>query len=167
MTTNTPLTNSMAAASGDFLLGGDLRVNRLGFGAMRLPSGTFWGPPRDPATGRAVLRRAVELGVNHIDTAAFYGTEGLHANDLIRETLAPYAADLVIATKVGPLRDSSGRISGQAGPDGLRALVEENLQPSASSGSTWSTCGSAGWARRRTSRWPSGSRRWRPCARRA
>jgi pyridoxine 4-dehydrogenase len=66
------MTNTTAAASGDFLLGGDLRVNRMGFGAMRLPVGTFGGPVRDPRTGIAVLRRAVELGVNHIDTAGFY-----------------------------------------------------------------------------------------------
>lgn len=121
-------TNSTAAASGDFLLGGDLRVNRMGFGAMRLPFGPFGGPPRDPRTGVAVLRRAVDLGVNHIDTAAFYELGDVNANRLIREALHPYGDVLVIATKVGPLRGSDGSLSGQSGPDGLRGLVEENLR---------------------------------------
>lgn len=121
-------TNGTAAASGDFLLGGDLRVNRMGFGAMRLPFGPLDGPPRDPRTGIAVLRRAVELGVNHIDTAAFYERGDVSANRLIREALHPYADGLVIATKVGPLRGADGLPTGQSGPDGLRALVEENLQ---------------------------------------
>jgi aryl-alcohol dehydrogenase-like predicted oxidoreductase len=121
-------TNTTAAASGEFLLGGDLRVNRLGFGAMRLPVGTFDGPTRDPETGIAVLRRAVELGVNHIDTAGFYGRDDVHAHELIREALSPYADDLVIATKVGPLRGPDGIPSGQATPDQLRGLVEEDLR---------------------------------------
>jgi pyridoxine 4-dehydrogenase len=120
-------TTTTAAASGDFSLGGDLRVNRLGFGAMRLPFGSLDGPPRDPATGVAVLRRAVELGVNHIDTAAFYERGDVSANRLIREALHPYAENLVIATKVGPLRGPDGLPSGQATPDQLRGLVEENL----------------------------------------
>jgi aryl-alcohol dehydrogenase-like predicted oxidoreductase len=123
------MTNDItAAAGGDFALGGDLRVNRLGFGAMRLPAGTFAGPPRDPGTGIAVLRRAVELGVNHIDTAGFYARGGVEANDLIRRALAPYDENLVIATKVGPLRGADGRPSGQSGPEGLRALVEADLR---------------------------------------
>lgn len=112
-----------------FRLGGDLEVHRLGFGTMRLPSrqGMF-GPARDPETGRAVLRRAVELGVDHIDTADFYfsGDGGVRANDLIREALHPYPANLVIATKVGPLPGPDGL--GHAGPGDLRGLVEANLK---------------------------------------
>ncbi|WP_182907381.1 aldo/keto reductase [Microbispora sp. H13382] len=114
-----------AAADGDFFLGGDLRVNRLGFGAMRLALG---GSARSPEAGVAVLRRAVELGVNHIDTAGFYGFGDLHAHELIREALSPYPDDLVIATKVGPLFAGDMSPAGQAGPDRLRALVEDDLR---------------------------------------
>ncbi|MGW8669081.1 oxidoreductase [Streptomyces niveus] len=111
-----------------FSLGGDLTINRLGFGAMRLATGTFDGPTRPSATGIAVLRRAVELGVNHIDTAGFYGRGGVRANEQIRTALAPYPADLVIATKVGPLPGPDGVPSGQATPDQLRGLVEADLR---------------------------------------
>ncbi|MFD4778707.1 oxidoreductase [Streptomyces sp. NPDC058427] len=110
-----------------FALGGDLPVNRLGFGAMRLPMSTFDGPARTPENGIAVLRRAVELGVNHIDTAAFYARGDVRANELIREALTPYPEDLVIATKVGPLRGADGMPSDQATPDQLRGLVEADL----------------------------------------
>ncbi|MDX3586823.1 aldo/keto reductase [Streptomyces europaeiscabiei] len=112
-----------------FRLGGDLPLNRLGFGAMRLPTNTFHGPARDPETGRAVLRRAVELGVDHIDTAAFYvsGDGTVSANALIREALHPYPAGLVIATKVGPLRTPDGGLAATTDPADLRPLVEENL----------------------------------------
>jgi aryl-alcohol dehydrogenase-like predicted oxidoreductase len=109
-------------------LGGDLPVNRLGFGAMRLVTGTFNGPTRDPATGVKVLERAVELGVNHIDTAGFYGRGGVRANDMIRTALSPYRDDLVIATKVGPMRGPDGIPSGQATAAQLRGLVETDLQ---------------------------------------
>ncbi|MCX4760089.1 aldo/keto reductase [Streptomyces sp. NBC_01275] len=115
--------------SNEFRLGGDLAVNRLGFGAMRLPSQEgMGGPARDPETGRAVLRRAVELGVNHIDTADFYVSAGVavRANTLIREALHPYASDLVIATKVGPITRPDG--FHQASPADMRGLVEANLQ---------------------------------------
>lgn len=111
-----------------FPLGGDLTINRLGFGAMRLAAGAFTGPPRDPETGVAVLRRAVELGVDHIDTAGFYGRGTVRANELIRTALAPYRDGSVIATKVGPLRDAAGVPSGEATPDQLRGLVEEDLR---------------------------------------
>ncbi|MGW6508053.1 oxidoreductase [Streptomyces niveus] len=111
-----------------FSLGGDLTINRLGFGAMRLATGTFDGPTRPSATGIAVLRRAVELGVNHIDTAGFYGRGGVRANEQIRTALAPYPPDLVIATKVGPLPGPDGVPSGQATPDQLRGLVETDLR---------------------------------------
>ncbi|KQX50078.1 MULTISPECIES: oxidoreductase [unclassified Streptomyces] len=114
--------------SNTFSLGGDLTVNRLGFGAMRLAMGTFAGPTRDPGTGVAVLRRAVELGVNHIDTAGFYGRDAVWANDLIRTALTPYRHDLVIATKVGPLPGPDGVPSGQATADQLRGLVEADLR---------------------------------------
>jgi aryl-alcohol dehydrogenase-like predicted oxidoreductase len=127
MTTNTP-SSTGRPAGGEFLLGGDLRINRLGFGAMRLPAGTFDGPARDPATGIAVLRRAVELGVNHIDTAGFYARGEVRANELIHAALAPYADDLLIATKIGPLRGPDGRPSGQATPDRLRGLLEDDLR---------------------------------------
>ncbi len=111
-----------------FSLGGELTVNRLGFGAMRLAMGTFAGPARDPERGIAVLRRAVELGVNHIDTAGFYGRDEVWANELIRTALAPYRDDLVIATKVGPLPGPNGVPSGQATADQLRGLVEADLR---------------------------------------
>lgn len=111
-----------------FSLGGDLTINRLGFGAMRLATGTFDGPTRPSESGIAVLRRAVELGVNHIDTAGFYGRGGVRANEQIRTALAPYPADLVIATKVGPLPGPDGVPSGQATPDQLRGLVEADLR---------------------------------------
>jgi pyridoxine 4-dehydrogenase len=116
--------------SNDFRLGGDLRINRMGFGAMRLATSTFLGPARDPETGRAVLRRAVELGVDHIDTAAFYtsGDGSVRANDLIREALYPYPDGLVIAAKVGPVRTPGGGAEAITDPAGLRALVEENLE---------------------------------------
>jgi len=116
--------------SNDFRLGGDLPINRIGFGAMRLPTDSFFGPARDPETGRTVLRRAVELGVNHIDTAAFYtsGDGTVRANALIREALHPYPADLVIATKVGPVRTPDGGLAAATDAPGLRRLVEENLE---------------------------------------
>jgi pyridoxine 4-dehydrogenase len=122
------MTNTTAAASGDLTLGGDMTVNRMGFGAMRLPMGVFGGAPRDPRTGIAVLRRAVQLGVNHIDTAGFYEWGGVNASDLIRQALSPYDEALVIATKVGPLRGPNGLPSGQATPEQLRGLVEDDLR---------------------------------------
>jgi aryl-alcohol dehydrogenase-like predicted oxidoreductase len=116
-----------ARPGGEFLLGGDLKINRLGFGAMRLARGGLQGPARDRAEGLAVLRRAVELGVNHIDTAWFYRVGEVAANDLIREALSPYPEDLVIATKVGPLLGPSGRPESQSDASGLRELVQQNL----------------------------------------
>jgi pyridoxine 4-dehydrogenase len=88
---------------------GDLTVNRLGFGAMRVTGDLFGdGAPSDREQSLAVLRRAVELGVNHIDTAAFYFSPLRSANELISAALALYPGDLVIATKVGPSRDTWG-----------------------------------------------------------
>ncbi|MFJ5549465.1 oxidoreductase [Streptomyces sp. NPDC093225] len=120
-----------AAAAGSWTLG-DLTVNRIGFGAMRLPQlGRAFEPgavpgDRDRAVG--VLRRSVELGVNHIDTAAFYFSALRSANELINRALSPYRDDIVIATKVGPGRDPSGEWLDHAGPGQLRGQVEENLR---------------------------------------
>src|ERR1700678_4189408 len=86
------------------------------------------GAPSDREQSIAVLRRAVEIGVNHIDTAAFYFTALRSANELINSALAPYPDDLVIATKVGPSRDAQGEWQGMARPDQLRSQVEENLR---------------------------------------
>jgi pyridoxine 4-dehydrogenase len=109
-----------AAAAGTWTLG-DLTVNRMGFGAMRLTG--------DGERGRAIaaLRRAVDLGVNHIDTAAFYFSALRSANELINGALSPYPADLVITTKVWPGRDPSGEWY-WASPEQLRGQVEENLR---------------------------------------
>ncbi|MGA8247437.1 MAG: aldo/keto reductase [Nocardioides sp.] len=118
-----------ASAAGTFRLG-DLTVNRLGFGAMRLTGtgGMGRGEPRSPAQGAAVLRRALELGVNHLDTAAFYFSDSGVANRIIRDALAPYPDDLVIVTKVGPTRDrATGDFGGWARPDQLRERVEHDL----------------------------------------
>jgi aryl-alcohol dehydrogenase-like predicted oxidoreductase len=115
-----------ADAAGTWSLG-DLTVNRLGFGAMRLMSNAD-GTPSDRARAVAVLRRAVELGVNHIDTAAFYFSALRSANELINTALRPYPEDLVIATKVGPGRDASGNWLSPATPEQLRGQVEENLR---------------------------------------
>jgi len=117
-----------AAAAGTWRLG-DLTVNRLGFGAMRLTGSLPFekGAPSDRDRSIAVLRRAVELGVNHIDTAAFYFSPLRSANELINTALAPYPDDLVIVTKVWPGRDPWGDWY-TARPDQLRGQVEENLR---------------------------------------
>jgi len=120
--------DGMTTTNKTFDIGGDLTVNRLGFGAMRLPMGTFDGPARTPENAIAVLRRAVELGVNHIDTAGFYNRGDVRANDVIRAALHPYPDDLVIATKVGPLPGPDGMPSRQATADELRGLVETDLR---------------------------------------
>ncbi|GAA3617840.1 oxidoreductase [Nonomuraea rosea] len=114
-----------ASASGTWRLG-DLTVNRIGFGAMRL-TGNADGSPSERERVIAVLRRAIELGVNHIDTAAFYFSPLRSANELIGRALAPYPHDLVITTKVGPGRDPSGEWW-WATPEQLRGQVEENLR---------------------------------------
>jgi aryl-alcohol dehydrogenase-like predicted oxidoreductase len=118
-----------AAAAGTWLLG-DMKVNRIGFGAMRLTGSAAFhlGTPSDRDRAIGVLRRAAELGVNHIDTAAFYFSRLRSANELINSALAPYPEDLVIATKVGPARDASGEWATAARPDQLRGQVEENLR---------------------------------------
>jgi pyridoxine 4-dehydrogenase len=126
--TNITSTSLPAAASGTFAIGGDRPVARLGFGTMRLPTGTFAGPVRDPQDGIAVLRRAVELGVNHLDTASFYRRGDVVANQLVRRALAPYPDGLVIATKVGPMLGPDGTPTRQATAGQLRGLVEDNLR---------------------------------------
>jgi pyridoxine 4-dehydrogenase len=101
-------------------------VQRIGFGAMQLPGPGVSGPPRDHDAAIGVLRRAVELGVDHIDTAQFYGPDV--ANDLIREALHPYPADLVLVSKVGARRDDEGGWHPAQRPEELRAAVEDNLR---------------------------------------
>lgn len=120
-----------AAAAGTWRLG-DLTVNRMGFGAMRLTQNgaalTTVRTPHDRDRAIAVLRRAVDLGVNHIDTAAFYFSPMCSANELINRALGPYPDDLVITTKVGPGRGPSGNWLDWARPEDLRGQVEENLR---------------------------------------
>ncbi|NED11597.1 aldo/keto reductase [Streptomyces sp. SID9124] len=120
-----------AAASGTWRLG-DLTVNRIGFGAMRLTqNGAAFSDertPHDRDRAVAVLRRAVELGVNHIDTAAFYFSPLRSANELINRALGPYPDDLVITTKVGPGRGPSGDWTDWARPEQLRGQVQENIR---------------------------------------
>ncbi|WLQ32366.1 oxidoreductase [Streptomyces castrisilvae] len=120
-----------AAAAGTWRLG-DLTVNRIGFGAMRLTqNGAAFSnerTPHDRDRAVAVLRRAVELGVNHIDTAAFYFSPLRSANELINRALGPYPDDLVITTKVGPGRGPSGDWLDWARPEQLRGQVQENIR---------------------------------------
>ena len=105
---------------------GDKPINRIGFGAMQLAGPGVFGPPRDPDGARAVLRRAVELGVDHIDTAQYYGPDVV--NNLIRESLHPYPEDLKLVTKVGGRRNGEGAWLPAQSPTELRAGVEDNLR---------------------------------------
>ncbi|MFH8801913.1 aldo/keto reductase [Streptomyces sp. NPDC017936] len=118
-----------ADAAGSWKIG-DLSVNRVGFGAMRLTgSAAFhFGTPRDRDRSIAVLREAIELGVNHIDTAAFYFSSLRSANEIVNSALSPYPDDLLIAVKVGPFRDYAGEWGTSARPEDLRGHVEENLR---------------------------------------
>jgi aryl-alcohol dehydrogenase-like predicted oxidoreductase len=102
------------------------RVHRMGFGAMQLPGPGVFGPPKDREAALAILRRAVEAGVDHIDTAQFYGPDV--ANELIREALHPYPENLVLVSKVGAARDSQGAWLPAQRPEELRAGVEANLR---------------------------------------
>ena len=115
-----------AATGGNISLGNELSVHRLGFGAMRITGDGVWGPPRDPASAIAVLRRAVEMGVNFIDTADSYGP--YVSEELIAEALAPYPKDLVIATKGGWNRPGPGQWTHDASPKHLRKAVEGSLR---------------------------------------
>ncbi|BBZ30701.1 oxidoreductase [Mycolicibacterium madagascariense] len=105
---------------------GTFTVNRIGFGAMQLPGPGVFGPPKDHDQAIAVLKRAVELGVDHIDTAQFYGPDV--ANALIREALHPYPAGLALVSKVGARRDDEGNWTPAGAPDELREDIEVNLR---------------------------------------
>jgi aryl-alcohol dehydrogenase-like predicted oxidoreductase len=105
---------------------GDKPINRIGFGAMQLAGPGVFGAPSDPDGARAVLRRAVELGVDHIDTSQFYGPDVV--NELIREALYPYPEDLKLVTKVGGRRDDAGGWLPAQSPAELRSGVEDNLR---------------------------------------
>jgi len=120
------MTMKLASKSGTFSLGGDLLVNRLGYGVMQLPGSGVWGESPDPQNALRVLRRAVELGVTLIDTADAYGPEV--ADLLIKEALHPYADDLVIATKVGFTRQGPNQWIPVGRPEYLRQQVELSLR---------------------------------------
>ena len=121
-TTSGPL----AAAAGTITIGGDLTVNRMGFGAMRLTGRGIWGPPADRPEAIRVLRRAIELGVDFIDTADSYGPEV--SEEIIAEALYPYPAGLVIATKGGLLRPGPDRWVPNGRPEYLRRQLESSLR---------------------------------------
>ena len=115
-----------AAQSGVITIGGDLTVNRMGFGAMRITGKGIWGPPEDRVGAIATLRRAVELGVNFIDTADSYGPDV--SEDLIAEALHPYRAGLVITTKAGWTRHGPGVWQHNASPAHLQQALEGSLK---------------------------------------
>src|SRR3954447_19791610 len=115
-----------AEKSGQFALG-DLTVNRIGYGAMQLAGPHVMGPPADRDAAVAVLRRAVELGVDHIDTSDYYGPHV--TNEIIREALHPYPDDLVIVTKIGARRTPDGHWPEALTPDEPRQAVQDNRHP--------------------------------------
>jgi aryl-alcohol dehydrogenase-like predicted oxidoreductase len=115
-----------AAAAGTIQLGGEVTVNRLGFGAMRLTGAGIWGPPKDRKTAIAVLRRAVELGINFIDTADSYGPAV--SEELIAEALFPYPKGFVVATKGGWNRPGPNQWTHDASPKHLREAIEGSLK---------------------------------------
>ena len=115
-----------AAAAGTSTIGGDLTVNRMGYGAMRITGAGVWGPPADKAAALATLRRAIELGVNLIDTADSYGPGT--SEELIAEALYPYPAGLVIATKGGWERPAPGQWTHNASPKHLIEALEGSLK---------------------------------------
>ena len=119
-------TTTDASAAGTLTLGGELDVRRLGFGAMRITGEGIWGPPAAREEAKAVLRRAVELGVNFIDTADAYGPEV--SEELIAEALHPYPEGLVIATKGGMTRPGPGRWVRDCSPEHLREACEGSLR---------------------------------------
>jgi len=115
-----------ASAAGTVTLGGDLEIRRLGFGAMRITGEGIWGPPPDREGAKAVLRRAIELGVNFIDTAYAYGPEV--SEELIAEALHPYPGGLAIATKGGLTRSGPGQWERDGRPEHLREVCEGSLR---------------------------------------
>src|ERR1700756_3355573 len=119
-------THANASASGTFVLGGHLKIHRLGFGAMRITGEGIWDEPKDPGEASRVLRRAIELGVNFIDTADSYGPEV--SERLIGETLYPYPKDLVIATKAGFTRQGPDRWIPLGRAEYLRQQLEMSLR---------------------------------------
>jgi diketogulonate reductase-like aldo/keto reductase len=119
------MSNQIAAGAGTVTLG-DMTVNRMGFGAMRITGQGVWGPPADPEECKRVLRSAVELGVNLIDTADSYGPHV--SEELIGEALFPYPDDLVIATKAGYTRSGPGRWEPDGRPEHIREAIEGSLR---------------------------------------
>ncbi len=124
--TQTTATDHVVSKSGTFKLGGDLPVHRLGYGAMQLTGKGVWGPPRDHAEAIRVLKRAVDLGVDFIDTANSYGP--YVSEELIAEALFPYAKGLVIATKAGLVRTGPGEWHAVGRPEYLRQECEMSLR---------------------------------------
>jgi pyridoxine 4-dehydrogenase len=120
------MTTLQTESAGTFALGGDLTVNRLGYGAMRITGDGIWGEPKDRDEALRVLRRAVELGVNFIDTADAYGPEV--SENLIAEALHPYPKDLIIATKGGFTRPGPNKWVEDGRPEYLRQCVEKSLR---------------------------------------
>lgn len=119
--------NSQTDLGGSFTLpGSDLSLRRMGYGAMQLAGPGVWGPPHDVAAALAVLREAVTLGINHIDTSDYYGPHV--TNQLIRRALAPYPDDLVIVTKIGGRRGADGSWHPAFSPDALTTAVHDNLR---------------------------------------
>lgn len=119
-------TASQAAQAGTFHLGGEVPIHRMGFGAMRLTGPNIWGLPKNPKEAKAVLQMTIELGINFFDTADSYGPE--ISENIIAETLYPYPAELVIATKGGLLRPSPGRWVPLGRPEYLMQCVEMSLR---------------------------------------
>ena len=115
-----------AAQAGTIVIGGDLTVNRMGFGAMRITGKGIWGPPENPDAALATLRRAVDLGVNFIDTADSYGPDV--SEELIAQALWPYPAGLVIATKAGWTRHGAGVWQHNASPAHIEQAIEGSLK---------------------------------------
>jgi pyridoxine 4-dehydrogenase len=120
------MSNSSVLSEKTFALGGDLIVNRVGYGAMRITGKGIWGPPKDEAEAKRVLKRAIELGVNFIDTADSYGPHV--SEELIAEALYPYPAGLVIGTKGGLMRTGPDEWPVNANPDYLQKALEGSLK---------------------------------------
>ena len=120
------MSNGHASASGSFTLGGDLEIYRMGFGAMRITGDGIWGPPKDHDNALAVVRHAVELGVNFIDTADSYGPDV--SENLVAEALHPYPEGVIIATKGGHTRPGPGQWAKDGRPEYLRKALEGSLQ---------------------------------------